>query len=66
MLQTEINGMIFQASLFKYLNGNRRKVYEGEDDEKNVDDRPFLEKVEDLAQMSAEGSVIEWGEFYGD
>ena len=62
----EINGMIFQASLFKYLNGNRRKVYEGEDDEKNVDDRPFLEKVEDLAQMSAEGSVIEWGEFYGD
>jgi hypothetical protein len=62
----EINGMIFQASLFKYLNGNRRKVYEGEDGEKNVDDRPFLDKVEDLAQMSAEGSVIEWGEFYGD
>jgi hypothetical protein len=62
----DINGMIFQTSLFKYLNGNRRKVYEGEDGEKNVDDRPFLEKVEDLAQMSAEGSVIEWGEFYGD
>ena len=61
-----INGMIFQSSLFKYLNGNRRKVYEGEDGEKNVDDRPFLDKVEDLAQKSAEGSVIEWGEFYGD
>ena len=62
----EINGMIFQSSLFKYLNGNRRKVYEGEDGEKNVDDRPFLDKVEDLAQMSAEGSVIEWGDFYGE
>ena len=62
----EIDGMIFQASLFKYLNGNRRKIYESEDGEKNVDDRSFLDKVEDLAQMSAEGSVIEWGEFYGD
>jgi hypothetical protein len=58
----DINGMIFQASLFKYLNGNRRKVY----DDKKVDDRLFLDKVEDLAQMSADGSVIEWGEFYGD
>ena len=58
----DINGMIFQASLFKYLNGNRRKVY----DDKKVDDRLFLDKVEDLAQMSAKGSVIEWGDFYGN
>ena len=63
----EINGMIFQASLFKYLNGNKTKVYdEMKTDELKVDDRLFLDKVEDLAQKSAEGSVIEWGEFYGD
>ena len=51
----DINGMIFQASLFKYLNGNRRKVYE----DKNVDDRLFLDKVNDLAEFSAEGSVVD-------
>lgn len=63
----DINGMIFQASLFKYLNGNKRKVYDdAKGDELKTDDRLFLDKVEDLAQKSAEGSVIEWGEFYGD
>ena len=61
-----INGMIFQASLFKYLNGNKTKVYDRLEDDLEADDRLFLDKVEDLAQVSAEGSVIEWGEFYGD
>ena len=58
----DINGMIFQASLFKYLNGNKTKVY----DDKKVDDRLFLDKVGDVSKFSAKGSVIEWGEFYGD
>lgn len=51
------NGMIFQTALFKFLNGNRPKVWTIEE----IDYRPFLEKVQDLDK---ESSVMSWEEFY--
>ena len=50
------NGMVFQAALFKFLNGNKPKVWSVED----VDQRPFLEKVKDLDK---EQSIMSWEEF---
>ena len=58
----EINGMIFQAALFKLFNGNRRKVYD--DENHTVDDRSFLDKVK--SAEGSEGSMLEWEEFYGN
>lgn len=39
-----INGLVFQTALFKYLNGNRTKIW----DVDNSDSRMFLEKIKDL------------------
>ena len=52
---------ITQADYDAHLNGNKAKVY----DDDNIDNRKFLEKVEDMSQASAKDSVIEWGDFYG-
>ena len=58
----DINGMIFQASLFKLFNGNRRKVHADKDH--TVDDRSFLDKIQ--SAEGSEGSILEWEEFYGN
>ena len=55
-----INGMIFQAGLFKFLNGNKTKLYQDE----IVDSRSFLEKVESAAKNSGEDTFVTWSEFY--
>lgn len=51
------NGMIFQAALFKFLNGNKPKAWTVEE----IDDRPFLEKAEELDKAN---SIMSWEEFY--
>ena len=51
------NGMIFQAVIFKFLNGNKPKAWTVEE----IDDRPFLEKAKDLDQ---ENTIMSWEEFY--
>ena len=58
----DINGMIFQASLFKLFNGNRRKVHADKDH--TIDDRSFLDKIQNAE--GSEGSILEWEEFYGN
>ena len=57
----EINGMLFQTALFKYLNGNGVKHWAKDD----FDDRPFLEKVAEMAEEYNDKSLLEWEDFYG-
>jgi hypothetical protein len=52
----DINGLLFQTALFKYLNGNKTKVW----DKDNSDSRPFLEKVKDLDENG--DCILEWSE----
>ena len=54
-----INGLLFQTTLFKFVNGNKSKLY-GDEVE---DHRPFLEKVKDASQKSNDGTFITWSEF---
>jgi len=56
----DYNGMIFPAYLFKFLNGNKIKVFQDE----MVDGRGFLEKVRDAAERGASDSLMTWEEFY--
>ena len=51
-----INGLLFQCSLFKYVNGNSVKQW----DQDNMDDRPFLEKVKDLDTNN--NSILNWSD----
>ncbi len=58
----DFNGLLFSTPLFKLLNGNFRKGYETDDGELAFDDRPFLEKVEDMKDDTGE-TLITWEEF---
>jgi hypothetical protein len=52
-----INELLFQTSLFKYLNGNlKRRI-----DEEHFDNRPFLEKVKDLDNGNC---IFTWSDIY--
>tara|TARA_R100000152_G_C6781469_1_gene216028 strand:- start:5062 stop:5886 length:825 start_codon:yes stop_codon:yes gene_type:complete len=53
------NGMIFPAYLFKFLNGNKVKVFQDE----IVDGRGFLEKVRDAAKRTNTNNLLSWEEF---
>ena len=55
----EINGLLFQAALFKFVNGNKPKLYQDE----IVDSRSFLEKIEHAALESDDETFITWSEF---
>lgn len=55
----EINGLLFQAALFKFVNGNKTKLYQDE----IVDTRPFLEKVKTASLDSDEETFITWSQF---
>jgi len=51
-----INGLLFQTALFKYLNGNKTKIW----DEDKKDSRLFLDKIKDL---DAENDcILEWSD----
>ena len=54
-----INGLLFQSALFKFVNGNKPKLYQDE----TIDNRPFLEKVEEAAKESEDQTFIDWSEF---
>jgi hypothetical protein len=53
------NGLIFPAFLFKFLNGNRMKVYQDE----QVDSGTFIEKVKTAQDRSDIKTVYTWEEF---
>lgn len=55
----EINGLLFQTTLFKFLNGNKSKLHNDE----IADHRSFLEKVEDASSRSDDDTFITWEEF---
>lgn len=55
----KLDGLLFQTALFKFLNGNRVKVFQDE----NVDSRTFIEKVKCAAQKSDKETYITWSEF---
>ena len=54
-----INGLLFQSALFKFVNGNKPKLYQDE----TIDNRPFLEKVKEAAKESEDQTFIDWSEF---
>ena len=53
--------MIIQTALFKFLNGNRTKMF----DDGSTDNRLFLDKIEDMSAKDGSRSLIEWNDFYG-
>lgn len=55
----DTNGLLFQSSLFKFVNGNRSKLYQDE----IIDTRSFMEKVESAAEKSGEETLITWSQF---
>ena len=55
-----LNGLLFQAALFKFLNGNGVKVFQ----DTSVDNRRFLDKVKDYASNSGKDTFITWKDFY--
>lgn len=57
----DINGMIIQAALFKFLNGNRTKTF----DDGSIDNRLFLDKIADMSTKDGSRSLLEWNDFYG-
>ena len=57
----DINGMIIQTALFKFLNGNKTKVF----DDESIDNRLFLDKITDMSATDDNKSVLEWDDFYG-
>ena len=58
----DFNGLLLSTPLFKLLNGNHKKAYETDDGELDFDDRPFLEKIEDMKDNTEE-TLITWEEF---
>lgn len=60
-LDDKLNGMLFQTALFKFLNGNKIKIF----DEENFTDDLFLDKVRELADRSDAETFITWREFNG-
>lgn len=54
------NGMIFPAYLFKFLNGNKTKIFQDE----MVDGRDFLEKIQAASERSSTKTIYTWEEFY--
>jgi hypothetical protein len=55
----EINGLLFQTTLFKFVNGNKSKLHNDE----IADHRSFLEKIEDASLRSDDETFITWEEF---
>jgi len=53
------NGLLFHTALFKFLNGNKTKIFQDE----QMDSRLFLEKVKDVATKSHPETYITWREF---
>jgi hypothetical protein len=55
----DFNGLIFPAYLFKFLNGNRGKVFHDE----ILDSRSFQDKVRSAEERGKTSSILTWEEF---
>ena len=55
----EFSGLVFPAYLFKFLNGNRIKIFQDE----MVDGRGFIEKVKEAEKRGGTKTVMTWEEF---
>lgn len=55
------NAFLFQAALFKFLNGNKFKVFSDEE----YTEGPFIDKVRKAAEGSDPETFITWEKFYG-
>lgn len=55
------NGFLFQAALFKFLNGNKTKVFSDSESSTAL----FFDKAKEAAARSAADTLITWGDFYG-
>ena len=53
------NGLMFPAFLFKFLNGNKVKIFEDE----KADSREFIEKMKAADERSETKTVLSWEEF---
>lgn len=53
------DGMLFHTPLFKFLNGNKTKIFNDE----YSDSRPFIEKVRDAASRSDKECFLTWRRF---
>lgn len=51
-----VNGLLFQTALFKYVNGNKTKIWDSE----TTDSRMFLEKIKDLDKSG--NCILDWSE----
>lgn len=58
---SNLNGLLFQTALFKFLNGNGLKIF----DEENFSDALFLDKVKDVSKRSDPETFITWEDFNG-
>ena len=56
-----IDGLTFPAYLFKFLNGNKTKMFNDE----MTDSRQFLEKVRDAEKRGGSKTIYEWHEVLG-
>ena len=57
--ESGVDKLLFQTALFKFVNGNKTKLYQDE----TVDNRPFLEKIQEAAKESDDETFIDWSEF---
>jgi len=55
----DFNGLIFPAFLFKFLNGNKAKLFSDE----NLDSRSFRQKVRAAEERGETKSILTWEEF---
>lgn len=51
-----INGLLIQTALFKFLNGNKTKIW----DKQTKDSRLFLEKIKDMEE--SEKFILDWSQ----
>jgi hypothetical protein len=57
----DFNGLMFPAYLFKFLNGNKTKVFSDE----IADSNEFIEKVRNAEERGQTKTIFNWREFYG-
>ena len=55
----DFNGLMFPAYLFKFLNGNRTKVFRDE----IVDSNEFIQKVRNAEERGKTKTIMTWSEF---
>lgn len=57
-----MDGLLFQALLFKFVNGNKTKLYQDE----YMDSRSFIDKIEAAQERTEEKCIFTTEEFFND